>query len=95
MNLIKYLILLLKFGEILCSNEDVKLNDCGQTPMYSKEQIAGGKVIEPDEFSWLASLQYGRGNTYGGCGGSVINEWYVLTAAHCVTGTSVDRLGGL
>lgn len=69
--------------------------DCGYTPIYSRDQITGGYKIEPDQFSWMASLQYGTGNTFGDCSGSVINERYVLTAAHCVTGKRVQQLHGL
>lgn len=69
--------------------------DCGNTPMYPKQQIVGGKIISPDEYSWLGSLQYGNKGTYGLCGGSVINSRYVLTAAHCVTGDDIKRVGGL
>lgn len=56
--------------------------DCGFTEMYPREQIFGGDVIQPDEYSWIASLRYGYEGA-NGCGGSVINSRYVLTAAHC------------
>lgn len=69
--------------------------DCGETPMYPTGEIVGGEIIDPDEYSWLASLQYGNNGSYGVCGGSVISSWYVLTAAHCVAGDTVKRLGGL
>lgn len=59
--------------------------DCGWTPMYPREQIFGGEVIQPDEYSWIASLRYGS-ESVNGCGGSVINSRYVLTAAHCTEG---------
>lgn len=70
-------------------------SDCGDTPMYAREHIVGGKIVRPDEYSWLASLQYGNQGSFGLCGGSVINARYVLTAAHCVTGEAVTKLGGL
>lgn len=63
--------------------------------MYPVEQIIGGSNVKPDEFSWVASLQYGHKSTYGICAGSVINSLYVLTAAHCVAGKRVEKLGGL
>lgn len=75
---------------------DIKFpNNCGRTPMYPTSSFVGSNNIAPDEYTWLASLQYGRGDTYGYCSGSVINTQYVLTAAHCVTGSHVDYFGGL
>lgn len=68
--------------------------ECGYTPMYPLPQITGGNLIQPDEFSWLASLEY-RNLTFGGCGGSVISSWFVLTSASCVTEMAVTKLGGL
>lgn len=69
--------------------------DCGQTPMHAKLQIHGGKIVAPDEYSWLANLRYGNQSLYGVCSGSVINTRYVLTAAHCVTGPKVEWIGRL
>lgn len=68
---------------------------CGTTPMYPIRNILGGIRIEPDEFSWAASLQYGNRRSSGNCGGSVINSLYVLTAAHCVTGENTLKSGGV
>lgn len=65
--------------------------DCGSTPMSIHGTIINGWKIEPDQYSWLASLQYGKGNTFGHCGGSVIHSRYVLTSAHCVTGKRVNE----
>lgn len=62
-------------------------DDCGRTRMYPRQQIVGGNKIPPDEYPWLASLQYGRKETYGYCSGNVINTQYLLTAAHCVNGS--------
>lgn len=67
--------------------------DCGTTAVGAPREVANSR-IEPDEFSWLGSLEYGNG-TIGICAGSVINSRYVLTAASCVTGTKIRRLGGL
>ncbi|CAN7937922.1 unnamed protein product, partial [Ixodes hexagonus] len=53
-------------------------------------RIVGGKDAEPVEFPWQISLRRklplintDRGHT---CGGSIISEQYVVTAAHCVDG---------
>ncbi|XP_034488883.1 CLIP domain-containing serine protease 2-like [Drosophila innubila] len=70
--------------------------DCGSTPMYGVNRVVGGGVIEPDEFSWLVSLEYAlSGGTSAICAGAIINSLYVLTAAHCVIGNSIREMGGL
>ncbi|EEC01848.1 serine-type enodpeptidase, putative [Ixodes scapularis] len=53
-------------------------------------RIVGGKDAERIEFPWQISLRRklplintDRGHT---CGGSIISEQYVVTAAHCVDG---------
>ncbi|PSN57580.1 hypothetical protein C0J52_00493 [Blattella germanica] len=46
-------------------------------------RIVGGKPTEVNEFPWMARLSYFN-RFY--CGGMLINDKYVLTAAHCVKG---------
>jgi len=56
--------------------------------------ITGGKVTGLGRFPYMALLGYnspGKGIIYG-CGGSLINKWYVLTAAHCVHGTEIREI---
>lgn len=54
--------------------------DCGYTPMYPKENN-----VKPDEYSWLAYLQYNHEhiNYTTSCLGLVINSRYVLTTTRC------------
>lgn len=54
------------------------LRECGK---QSKPRIANGKVAEVFEFPWMALLRGFDGTFH--CGGSLIAERYVLTAAHC------------
>jgi secreted trypsin-like serine protease len=44
-------------------------------------RIVGGEKIKPGEFPWMVSLQY-NGQHY--CAGTLINNKWVVTAAHCV-----------
>lgn len=68
--------------------------DCGYSPIYPRELIAGGNKIEPDEFTWLASLVYEKNESaFGHCSGSVISSRYVLTAARCVNNNTHANLG--
>ena len=62
-------------------------NVCG--PILEK-RIVGGKVAERNEFPWMALLAYSFGVSNEKkvflCAGSLINERYILTAAHCIVG---------
>ncbi|XP_069688638.1 phenoloxidase-activating factor 3-like [Periplaneta americana] len=54
-------------------------------------RIVGGQSALPGEFPWLALLQYNvSGELEFLCGGSLITDMYVLTAAHCLAPTMND-----
>ena len=60
--------------------------ECGQRTFLS--DITGGKRAKIGDFPYMALFGYdGPNPPHYGCGGSVINKWYVLTAAHCVDGS--------
>ena len=42
----------------------------------------GGRPADPDEWPWLAAILTPGDGQY--CGGTLISDSYVLTAAHCV-----------
>ncbi|XP_012161203.2 melanization protease 1-like [Ceratitis capitata] len=72
------------------------LNECGHVGAF--DRILGGKETAMQEFPWTALLIYvdetDPDNYRMGCGGSLINRYYVFTAAHCGTSTlSLVRLG--
>ncbi|KAK2913887.1 hypothetical protein Q8A67_002286 [Cirrhinus molitorella] len=46
---------------------------------YSR--IVNGEEARPHSWPWQVSLQDSTGFHY--CGGSLVNEWWVVTAAHC------------
>lgn len=48
-----------------------------------KPRIIGGRDADEHEHPWQASLQYNGGHI---CGASIISEYYLITAAHCVDG---------
>ncbi len=56
----------------------------------SVPQIVGGTEATANEFPWQILLTYSGLNAY--CGGSIIHETWILTAAHCVYGTSPAAL---
>lgn len=71
-------------GKVLvCCPRLVSATGCGRLTLQNK--IVGGEETEPNEFPWTVRLVYLRnGVRLFRCGGSLISEYYVLTAAHCV-----------
>lgn len=68
-----------------------KIGVCGISP--ADDRIIGGIKTQIDEFTWMALLQYSKSNNRKGfhCGGVLINEQYVITAAHCVVGKDIPK----
>ncbi|XP_043192654.1 serine proteinase stubble-like [Amphibalanus amphitrite] len=72
----------------------VDLNDpiCGK--VQTNVRIVGGEVVPRKALPWMVGITslIGRGPY---CGGSIINERFILTAAHCVKNREASRISVL
>uniref|UniRef100_A0A8C2B7E8 Peptidase S1 domain-containing protein n=1 Tax=Cyprinus carpio TaxID=7962 RepID=A0A8C2B7E8_CYPCA len=62
--------------------------ECGRTPVTTRSRIVGGQNASAGHWPWQASLLLLSRHI---CGGSLINKQWVLSAAHCVHGSSKPR----
>ena len=54
-------------------------------------RIVGGETASSQTWGWAASLRYSSSGSHF-CGGSIISEFHILTAAHCTAGLSSPAL---
>uniref|UniRef100_A0A182V4G1 CLIP domain-containing serine protease n=1 Tax=Anopheles merus TaxID=30066 RepID=A0A182V4G1_ANOME len=56
---------------------------CG---IHLADRVIGGQPTQIDEFPWTALIEFQKPDDSFGfhCGGSLINERYIVTAAHCI-----------
>nr|XP_057905608.1 serine protease 33-like [Doryrhamphus excisus] len=64
-----------------------QLADCGVSTVNSR--IVGGQDAVPGEWPWQLSLHR---NNFHTCGGSLINNQWMLSAAHCFPSTQTSNL---
>lgn len=55
---------------------------------FYQKRIVGGKIALPHSWPWQVGLWY-RSKHY--CGGSLLDNFFVVTAAHCLYNPYEDR----
>lgn len=60
---------------------------CGRSSSFTSHQIIiGGRETQPHAYPWMVALMNVSSGSDSFCGGSLISDQYVLTAAHCFIG---------
>ena len=67
---------------------DLSHPGCGVKPPMA---VSNGKPV--DHHPWMVFLYLLSNATKSFCGGSMINDLQILTAAHCVVGKTTDDIG--
>lgn len=84
-----FLIPALAFATGACDvggDEDREIGNDDKNPDVEDARIVGGDDADIVNFPWQISMQSNTGSHF--CGGSVLNQDWILSAAHCVDGTS-------
>lgn len=66
--------------------------ECGVAVTNTNERVVGGAVANYRHYPWQAIMYY---KDELNCGGSLINNRYVVTAAHCVFGMTDENLASV
>ena len=72
----------------VCYDTDREIKCGTSVPSYAR--IVNGVITTPGSYPWTVGIQFGD-KLY--CGGSIISNRFIVTAAHCVKGYKPDFKG--
>ncbi|RWS24053.1 chymotrypsin 6-like protein [Leptotrombidium deliense] len=70
--------------EIDCGKSNEKPSNATQCTPTSETRVIGGQCANPGQFPWVTMINLTLfGMNIGFCGGAIIDQYTILTAAHC------------
>ncbi|XP_054715340.1 transmembrane protease serine 9-like [Uloborus diversus] len=68
-------------------NDSLTLEGCGYGvhPAAGGDRIVGGEAVRHGQYPWMVSMYRQSYDFRHWCGGSILNEQWVVTAAHCIS----------
>uniref|UniRef100_A0A4W3GIF2 Chymotrypsin-like elastase family member 2A n=1 Tax=Callorhinchus milii TaxID=7868 RepID=A0A4W3GIF2_CALMI len=76
---------------VLWAEQKPDWKDPTNKPVLSR--VVGGEDAQPNSWPWQISLQVARdGSWFHTCGGSLIDQRWVITAAHCISSKNIYRV---
>jgi len=88
--IILFIICILCDASSFVCNKSLVPCGCGQTAVEMNARIVNGENAIPYSWPMIVSLGYNGRSTSHFCGGTILSESYILTAAHCVEMISND-----
>lgn len=81
---------LFEHNDLLYNDADQQLDD-SQAVEQSSVSIAGGGDAKPGQFPYMVNLVWTK-NSGHFCGGCILSDRFILTAAHCLKEETVDSM---
>lgn len=76
-------LLLVNIFVVILFHNSIAEKKCGSKSKLLHTTIVGGEEAKPGSWPWMVSIQRKDFPDFNHCGGTLINDQWVMTAGHC------------